>query len=217
MQLFRDRDHAGQVLAEKLVQYRGRPDVVVLGLPRGGIPVAFQVSQFLLAPLDVFIVRKIGVPGHEELALGAIASGGGIALNHDVLAASRLGRKGLEALIKDEERELVRREILYRGDRLPLDVRDKIAILVDDGLATGASMKAAISALRKYSPQKIVVAVPVSAPETCDELSRLIDEIICAFMPDPFFAVGIWYDDFSQTSDEEVKELLERAAAVHHE
>ena len=217
MQLFRDRAHAGQVLAEKLIDYRLRPEIVVLGLPRGGIPVAFEVAQFLHAPMDVFLVRKIGVPGREELALGAIASGGAIVLNPDVLAISRLNRSEIDTLIGHEEDELRRREEAYRGDRPSPSLRDKVVILVDDGLATGASMKAAISALRKYSPQKVIVAVPVAAPETSDEVSRLVDEIVCAFIPNPFFAVGIWYDDFSQTSDEEVKELLERAAAVHHE
>jgi predicted phosphoribosyltransferase len=208
---FRDRAEAGRLLAERLTPYAGRPDVVVLALPRGGVPVAYEVARALNAPLDVFVVRKLGLPGHEELAVGAIASGGVRVLNEGVVAAAGLTPEAIEGVAERERAEIERREREYRGDRPPLSPEGKVAILVDDGLATGATMRAAIAAVRERSPARVVVAVPTAAPSTCDELAREVDELICLRTPEPFYAVGLWYDDFSQTSDEEVRELLERA------
>jgi predicted phosphoribosyltransferase len=210
--LFHDRTDAGRQLAAELVRFKDRPDVVVLGLPRGGVPVAFEVAQALHAPLDVFIVRKLGLPGHEELAMGAIATGGIRVLNEEVVQALHIAPEVIDLVTAEEEQELRRRERLYRDDRPPLDVRGRTVILVDDGLATGSSMRAAVAALRHLGPARIVVAVPVAAPETCAEFRDLVDEIVCAHTPRPFFAVGMWYEDFSQTTDEEVHELLQRAA-----
>ena len=210
--LFRDRTDAGQQLAAKLALYAGRPDVRVLALPRGGVPVAFEVAKALRAPLDVFLVRKLGLPGHEELAIGAIASGGIRALNEDVVRRFRVSDDVIDAVAAEEEKELDRRERLYRGDRPTTDVRDRTVILVDDGLATGATMRAAVVALRQQRPARIVVAVPVGAAETCAEFETEADDTVCAHTPEPFYGVGMWYDDFSQTTDEEVRELLERAA-----
>jgi putative phosphoribosyl transferase len=208
---FRDRAEAGRRLAEKLVKYAGRPDVLVLALPRGGVPVAFEVAQALEAPLDVFVVRKLGLPGHEELAMGAIASGGTWVLNDDVVQALSVPDHVIWPVAARELQELARREQLYRGDRPPLDVRGRTVILVDDGLATGSTMRAAVAALRQLEPDRIVVAVPTAAPSTCGELSLEVDEFVCCIMPDPFYAVGVWYEDFAQTTDEEVRDLLERA------
>ena len=210
---FRDRAAAGRLLAEKLAAYAGRTDVLVLALPRGGVPVAFEVAQALDAPLDVFVVRKLGVPGHEELAMGAIASGGIMVLNEDVIQALHPPLRVIEAVAAREFQELGRRERAYRGDRPAIDVHGKVVILVDDGLATGSTMRAAVKALRRLGPDRIVVAVPTAAPSTCAELGLEADECICCITPDPFYAVGVWYEDFSQTTDEEVRELLERAAA----
>jgi len=208
---YKDRRHAGRVLAEALREYAGRPDVVVLALPRGGVPVAYEVASRLGAPLDVFVVRKLGVPGHEEYAMGAIASGGAIVLDRAVIQGLGIPLSAVEAAIAREQAELARREQLYRGGRPPLEVTGKTAILIDDGLATGSTMRAAVAGLRERGARRIVVAVPIASPETCQELSREVDDIVCAATPEPFVAVGLWYDDFEQTSDEEVRQLLEAA------
>src|SRR4029077_15694013 len=211
---FRDRAEAGQLLGIEVARRLGqRNDIVVLGLPRGGVPVAYRVAQALEAPMDVFIVRKLGVPGHEELAMGAIASGGVRVLNREVLAYAAISQKAIDAVVAREEQELGRREQSYRGARGPLDVRGKTVVIVDDGLATGSTMRAAVAALRKMEPRIIVVAVPVAASQTCEEFRREVDEMICLRTPEPFQAVGLWYDDFSQTTDSEVHDLLERANA----
>jgi predicted phosphoribosyltransferase len=212
MKLFRDRRQAGRLLAEKLAAYANRPDVIVLGLPRGGVPVAYEVARALNALLDVFLVRKLGVPGHEEFAMGAIATGGIRVLNNDTVGALRIAYDMIEAVAAKEQQELARRERLYRGNRPPPDVRGKTVILVDDGLATGATMHAAIKALRPQQAGRIVVAVPISPPETCEQLREDVDDIICAVTPEPFYAVALWYEDFSQTTDEEVRDLLRRAS-----
>ena len=204
---FRDRREAGRVLASKLAHYRGK-DVVVLALPRGGVPVGFEVAEYLNAPLDVFLVRKLGVPGHEELALGAIASGGVRVLNEDLMYRMGIDELGIDAIAEREQKELARRERAYRDGRPPVDITGRIAILVDDGLATGATMLAAARAVRKLRPQRVVVAVPVSAPQTCDYFRREVDEIVCAETPTPFRTVGLWYDEFTQTTDDEVRDLL---------
>ena len=211
-QPFRDRRDAGRLLAEKLSAYANRPDVIVLALPRGGVPVAYEVGRALNAPLDVFPVRKLGVPGHDELAMGAIAPGGIRVLNDELVRALRIPDDLLDAVVAKEEQELTRREQLYRGDRAPIDVRGKTVILVDDGLATGATMLAAIKALRQHQAGRIVVAVPIAAPETCDQMRAYVDDIVCAVTPEPFYAVGLWYENFSQTSDEEVRELLKQTS-----
>jgi len=210
---FRDRAEAGCKLAEKLVAYAGRPDVLVLGLPRGGVPVAFEVAQALEAPLDVFLVRKLGVPGREELAMGAIASGGAWILNEDLIRALNPPWRVIQAVAARELEELTRRERLYRGDRPALDVGGRTVILVDDGLAPGSTMRATVAAVRRLEPAGIVVAGPVAAPSTCTEMSHEVDDCICVITPDPFYSVGTWYEDFSQTTDEEVRDFLERAAA----
>ncbi|HKZ81589.1 MAG TPA: phosphoribosyltransferase [Pyrinomonadaceae bacterium] len=211
MMLFEDRHHAGRHLAEKLMTYANRDDVTVLALPRGGVPVAFEVAKKLNAPLDVFLVRKLGVPGQEELAMGAIASGGIRVLNDDVVNYLGIPTPVIEAVASQEQRELERRERSYRGDAPPPDVKGRTVILIDDGLATGSTMRAAAAALRGLRPAHIVVAVPVAPPETCDEFREEVDEIVCALTPQPFHGVGLWYRDFSQTTDEEVQELLRRA------
>ena len=209
--IFRDRHEAGRRLAAQLMDYADRPDVLVLALPRGGVPVAFEVAQALHAPLDLFLVRKLGVPGHEELAMGAIATGGVRVLNDEVLRYLHVPDEVIDAVASKEQRELERRERLYRDDRPAPDVRGRTVILVDDGLATGSTMRAAAAALRQQQPAKIIIAVPVSAPQTCDEFRSEVDEIVCAVTPEPFHAVGLWYKDFSQTTDQEVRDLLERA------
>jgi predicted phosphoribosyltransferase len=211
---FRDRTEAGRRLATRLGAYANRDDVIVLALPRGGVPVGAEVARALGAPLDVFLVRKLGAPGREELAIGAIASGGIRVLNPDVVDQLNVPAKWIDAAADREGEELARREAAYRDGRPAPDVRDKTVILVDDGLATGASMKAAVVALRDRGPTRIVVAVPVGAAETCQELSALADEVVCAVTPDPFFAVGSWYVDFDQTSDDEVREALAAARSV---
>lgn len=211
--LFRDRREAGRFLAGKLTKYFDRPGVLVLGLPRGGVPVAFEVARALRAPLDVFLVRKLGVPGHEELAMGAIASGGVCVLNDDVVSTLRIQSRVIDAVAAEERMELERREEQYRGDRPAPEVQGRTVILVDDGLATGSTMRAAVAALRRRNPARIVVAVPVGAPETCAEFQDEADEAICALTPEPFYSVGLWYKDFSQTTDEEVRDLLELAQA----
>ena len=210
---FRNRREAGRKLAEKLARYAGRDDVIVLGLARGGVPVAYAVASHLGLPLDVFIVRKLGVPGYGELAMGAIASGGVRVLNDDVMRALEPhAEKILETVTIREAAELERRELEYRDDRPPLEVRGRVVILVDDGLATGASMRAAAAALRQKGVAKIVVAVPVGAPDTCREFEEEVDETICAIAPEDFHGVGQFYEDFSQTSDDEVRELLAASA-----
>ncbi len=208
---FRDRVQAGEYLAERLPQYAKAPDVIVLGLPRGGVVVAAEVARRLGLPLDIFLVRKLGVPGYEELAMGAIASGGIRVMNEDVLRQISISDSAIEAVTRREERELVRREELYRGNRPRLDVKGLTVILVDDGLATGATMRAAVTALRRQGPKRIVVAVPTAAPDTCDEFRAEVDDILCGMTPAPFYAGGAWYEDFSQTTDDEVQQLLSTA------
>jgi predicted phosphoribosyltransferase len=209
--LFANRREAGRILASLLMKYADRDDVLVLALPRGGVPVGFEVAHALKAPLDVFIVRKLGVPGHDELAMGAIASGGVRVLNDDVMISLELEPEVIDAVAAREEKELARRERLYRGARPAPDVHGRTVILVDDGLATGSTMRAAVVALRKQGPARIVVAVPVAAPETCEEFKTEVDEAVCAATPRMFNGVGRWYDDFSQTTDEEVHDLLAQA------
>jgi predicted phosphoribosyltransferase len=208
---FRDRIEAGQLLGRELAaRFVDVSDAIVLALPRGGVPVGYEVAKALGAPLDVFIVRKLGVPGHEELAMGAIASGGVRVLNRDVLDYARVTQQQLDAVAAREERELARREAEYRGNRAPLDVRGRTVIIVDDGLATGSTMRAAVQALRAMEPKRVIVAVPVSAAQTCEDFREIADEIICLRTPEPFEAVGLWYDDFTQTTDAEVHALLSR-------
>jgi len=214
--IFRDRTDAGRKLATRLKHYADREDVLVLALPRGGVPVAYEVAKELNAPLDVFLVRKLGVPGHEELAMGAIASGGVRVLNEDIVNYLRIPNQVIDIVAANEQRELERRARAYRGDRPPPDVKDRIVILIDDGLATGSTMRAAAESLRLQQPRRIVVAVPVSSRETCDEFRSEVDEIVCAYTPEHFQGVGLWYEDFSQTSDEEVRELLKRATQPQH-
>jgi predicted phosphoribosyltransferase len=209
---FRDRTEAGRFLAELLRdEYGGRDDVVVLALPRGGVPVAYEVARSLGAPLDVFVVRKVGVPGYAELAMGAIATGGVLVLDERLVRRLGIGEAQIRRAVQDEVRELERREAAYRGERDRPQLEGKTVILVDDGLATGATMRAAALAVRKYNPARVVVAVPVAAEQTCDEFRNDVDDIVCAVTPRPFHAVGLWYDDFSQTGDDEVRELLVRA------
>jgi putative phosphoribosyl transferase len=204
---FRNRREAGQVLAELVRELPPRKSVV-LGLPRGGVPVAFEVARAIGAPLDAFVVRKLGVPGDEEFAMGAIASGGVRVLNDDVVGSLRISPEAIEATVRREAAELLRREELYRDGRPPIDVRGKRAILVDDGLATGSSMRAAVAALRALRPAEIVVAVPVAAAEACEDFRHQVDACICAATPKPFYGVGLWYREFEPTSDSEVRELL---------
>lgn len=210
--LFRDRTEAGQRLAQKLAAYANRQDVIVLGLPRGGVPVAFEVAMALNAPLDVFLVRKLGVPEHEEWAMGAIASGGVRILNQEVVERLDLSEAIIDQVAAAEQQELDRRERAYRGSRPALDLSDLTVILVDDGLATGATMRAAAVAIRQQRPKQTIAAVPVSAPEICDEFRVEVDKILCAETPRPFFAVGLWYEQFTQTTDDEVRSLLQQAA-----
>ena len=213
---YEDRFEAGRRLAGMLSAYAHRTDVVVLALPRGGVPVGFEVAMALGAPLDVFVVRKLGVPGHEELAMGAIASGGVRVLDSNVVQLADVSEEDVQRITAIEQRELARRERRYRGDRPFPDVRGKTAILIDDGLATGSTMRAAVAALRQEGPSKIVVAVPVAAPEVCAAFRTVADEIFCASTPAPFHAVGLWYEDFTQTTDDEVRDLLERAQRRQH-
>lgn len=211
MDKFVDRCQAGDILAKYLKDYANNPNVIILGLPRGGVPVAFEIATALSAPLDVFIVRKLGLPGHEELAMGAIASGGSVFFNEAVLGYFNLDPMVIQQVIEKEQRELHRREHLYRGNKAFPDLQDKTVILVDDGIATGASMRAAIDALRKHKPKSIVIAVPVAAYSTCEEMAPLVDKIVCPLKPIEFHAVGLWYDNFPQTADEEVIRLLNKA------
>jgi predicted phosphoribosyltransferase len=207
---FRDRVDAGQALAGHLRKYGDRSDVLVLALPRGGVPVAYEVARALGAPLDVFIVRKLGVPGHEEYAMGAVASGGVRVVNREVVRTLGLSDTDIERVAARETAELERRERLYRGSRAEPDLGGRTVILVDDGLATGSTMKAAVKALAARNPAAIVVAVPIAAADTCRELAREVSEVVCAVTPEPFHAVGLWYENFAQTSDAEVHELLEK-------
>jgi putative phosphoribosyl transferase len=211
-QPYADRREAGIELAKRLSQFKGRGDVVVLALPRGGVPVAYEIARALEAPLDVFLVRKLGLPGHPELAMGAIASGGVRVLNNDVVSWYRIPDAVIDDVADEEKVELARRERTYREGRAPVELQNRVVLLVDDGLATGSTMKAAVEAVRARAPSRIVVAVPVGSPETCHEFTEVADEIVCARAPNRFAAVGQWYRDFSQTTDEEVRELLHGAA-----
>jgi putative phosphoribosyl transferase len=210
--LFEDRTEAGRELARALDAYTDQPDVVVLALPRGGVPIGFVVAQELDVPLDIFLVRKLGVPGHPELAMGAIAAGGVRLLNDSLVWSNKIPEAVIDAITFKEERELARRERLYRGGRPALDLRGRTVILVDDGMAMGASMAAAVTALRRHQPARIVVAVPVASKDAYEQLRTRADEVICLAQPEPFFAVGQWYEDFRQVTDREVRDLLEQAA-----
>lgn len=210
--IFKNRQEAGRELATRLAKYANREDVLVLGVPRGGIPVAFEVASALHVPLDIFVLRKLGVPGHEELAFGAIGSGGVRILNADIVDQLGISELDIAAATKEQTKELERREQRYRGNRPPLDVRGRTVILVDDGIATGASLRAAIHAIRKMTPAAIVAAVPVAPRTSCHLIRREVDELVCLDTPEFFFAIGEFYRDFSQVSDEQVVELLDRAA-----
>jgi predicted phosphoribosyltransferase len=212
---FADRASAGRELADRLSRYSGRDDLIVLGLPRGGVPVAAEVARRLRAPLDVFLVRKLGVPGHEELAFGAIASGGVRVLNADVVASAEVAPEQIAAVAERETAELHRREQLYRDGREPPRVSDRTVIVVDDGLATGATMRAAVQALREQDAATIVVAVPIGAGQTCTEIAAVAGELVCAQTPDPFIAVGVWYRDFTPTTDDQVRWLLAGSRVRH--
>jgi putative phosphoribosyl transferase len=209
---FADRRAAGRELATHLTDFAGSDDVVVLGLPRGGVPVAYEVARALGAPLDMLVVRKLGLPGHEELAMGAIASGGVEVRNETVIASARVDDETIEAVAGHERIELERRERAYRGDRGPVDVAGRTTLVVDDGLATGATMRAAVDALRERGAAVVVVAVPIAAPAVCAEMGETVDEVVCLRTPDPFVAIGLWYHDFEPTSDDEVRALLDDAA-----
>jgi len=210
--LFADRIEAGRLLAKELSGYANRSDVVVLALPRGGVPVAYEVAQALRAPLDVFLVRKLGVPGHEELAMGAIATGNVRVLNEDVINYLGIPDELIDQVASDEQVELLRREMLYRGTSEPLDVTGRTVIVIDDGLATGSTMRAAVKALKRFGPDAIIVAAPVAARETCESFKADVDSTcVCVMTPEPFLGVGLWYRDFSQTTDEEVCYLLQQA------
>ena len=211
---FRDRSDAGRALTAALRQYANRNDILVLALPRGGVPVAYEVARELGAPLDIFLVRKLGVPGHEEYAMGAIAEGGAIVLDRDVMRELGIPPRAVESVIEQERAELERRARLYRHGRTPPQVRDRVVILVDDGLATGSTMRAAVQALKSLRPARIVVAVPVAPAETCEALRDVADEVLCLRTPEPFHAVGVWYVDFAQTLDTEVRDLLEQARSA---
>ena len=211
---FANRREAGTVLAERFRAYAGRDDVLVLGLPRGGVPVAYEVAKSLGAALDVFVVRKLGVPQQPELAMGAIASGGVRVLNDDVVRWYRIPQEAIEAVARGEERELARRERAYRNGRPAVPIDGKVVMLVDDGLATGSTMRAAIAAIRRLNPSRVIVGVPVGARDTCADLGVVADDVVCAQMPAEFSAVGLWYEDFSQTTDDEVTRLLQDAGRV---
>jgi putative phosphoribosyl transferase len=213
--LFRDRTEAGKILARHLSAYANHPNTLVLGLPRGGVPVAFEISQALNLPLDILVVRKLGVPGHEEFAMGAIASGGVHILDQDLIRRLSINGAIIRQIVEREQHELERRERIYRGQWPEPDIRDHVVILADDGLATGSSMRAAIAALRPKHPSKIVVAVPVGERMTCAELTALADDMVCLEKPENFSAVGLWYSDFSQVTDKEVIDLLERSHGTH--
>ncbi len=205
-----DRYQAGRVLVDSLKNYAKRTDVIVLALPRGGVPVAYEIAHKLSLPLDIFIVRKLGVPGHEELAMGAIASGGITVLNEEIVNLLHISTEAINNIQKSEQEELLRRERVYRGTKPSPELLGKTIILVDDGIATGYTMRAAIAALKQKKPAKLIVAIPVAARSTCEEIAPLVDEIICPMRPVNFYAVGLWYNDFSQTTDEEVVHLLQQ-------
>jgi putative phosphoribosyl transferase len=211
---FRDRKDAGRQLAAKLAAYAGDPSVLVLGLPRGGVPVAFEVAAALQAPLDVFVVRKLGVPGHRELAMGALASGGVRVLNPEVINALHIPAAMIDAVAAQEQQELDRQQQAYRGEAPFPSITGRTVIVVDDGLATGSTMRAAVRALRQSHPARVVVAVPVGAAETCRSLAREADQVVCCSVPETFYAISLWYEEFSQTTDQEVRDLLEAAASV---
>lgn len=208
--VFADRRQAGAALARKLQRYGGRSDVLVMALPRGGVPVGYEVAQALHAPLDVLLVRKLGVPGHRELAMGAIASGGARVINDEVVSDLGIPASAIDETVREEQAELERRELAYRDGRPAPRLEGRTVVLVDDGLATGSTMKAAAQAARALNAARVVVAVPVGAPDTCNEMQQVADEVVCARMPEPFRAVGEWYADFSQTGDAEVRELLRK-------
>jgi putative phosphoribosyl transferase len=214
MMRFQDRTDAGRRLAKELIAYKDQPDVLVLALPRGGVPVAVEVAEVLHAPLDIFLVRKLGVPGQEELALGAVASGGVRVLNQSLVRSLRISREEIEAVTAAERKELERRQRLYRDDRPAPEIRNRTVILVDDGLATGATMRAAVRALRQQQPARIIIGVPAASPQTCDEFRNQVDDIVCAITPDPFYSVGMWYRNFSQVSDDEVRALLAQGQSI---
>ncbi|WP_066384231.1 MULTISPECIES: phosphoribosyltransferase [unclassified Anabaena] len=209
--LFQNRTTAGQTLASNLGEYVNQPDVIVLALPRGGVPVAFEVAQALNAPLDVLVVRKLGVPNQEELAMGAIASGGVRIINQQIVNELNFSEEVIARVAAQEQRELERREAMYRGDEPFPELQGRTVILVDDGLATGATMWAAVLAVRQKQPKEIVIAVPVAASETCQQLENKVEKIVCAATPSPFYSVGMWYEEFPQTTDEQVRELLKKA------
>lgn len=209
-QAFSDRVDAGRQLAAAMVDYRDRDDVLILALPRGGVPIAYQLATFLRVPFDVFVVRKLGLPGHEELAMGAIASGGVRVVNDEVVGPLGIPATVIDSVAVSEQIELERREHLYRGNRAPIGLANKTVIIVDDGLATGSTMRAAVVAAKQQQPARVIVAVPVGAPATCKELAREADDVVCLMMPEPFVAVGLWYKDFSPTSDHDVQRLLRR-------
>jgi predicted phosphoribosyltransferase len=211
--ILQDRPAAGRRLVAPLLAYANRAEVIVLALPRGGVPVAYEVATALDVRLDLMLVRKLGVPSHEEFAMGAIASGGIQILNQQALRAHPIDKAAFDAVVARETRELLRREQVYRGERAPVQLKDQVVILIDDGLATGASMLAAIHAVRVHGPSRIVVAVPVGPPETVEALRREVDELVCPIMPEWLMSIGHWYMDFSQTSDAEVMRLLQRAWA----
>ena len=211
---FRNRIEAGQMLAKHLTAYANRTDVLVLGLPRGGVPVAFEVAKALNLPLDICLVRKLGVPAHEELAMGAIASGGVRVLNSEVVDSLGIDRRTIDEVAAQELQELQRRDRAYRGDRPHAQVKNRTVILIDDGIATSSTIRAAIAVLRSQQAQQIVVAVPVAPATTCEQLRAEVDEVICLTTPEPMYAIGLWYEDFSQTSDEEVRDLLAKRPAV---
>ncbi len=211
MDKYIDRHDAGIVLANHLKEYAHQSNVIVLALPRGGVPVAYEVAKALSIPLDVFIVRKLGVPGHEELAMGALAAGGIVMFNEPLMDQLHIDQAAIHQVVESEQKELLRREQLYRGNRPFPQLLDKTVILIDDGIATGSTIKAAIKALKRFKPSSIIIAVPVAARETYEDMAKLVDKIICPLKPTPFHAVGLWYENFSQTSDNEVIELLKKS------
>ncbi|BAY31298.1 phosphoribosyltransferase [Nostoc carneum NIES-2107] len=211
---FRNRLEAGQMLGKQLTAYASCPNLLVLGLPRGGVPVAYQVAKALGAPLDICLVRKLGVPGHKELAMGAITSGGIRVLNYDVVNSLGISSQTIEQVTADEFQELQRRDRAYRGDRPPVNVKNCTVIVVDDGIATGSTMRAGITILQRQQPERMIVAVPVAPPETCEQLQRIVDEVVCLKMPEQMCAVGLWYENFLQTTDEEVRYLLTKHSSA---
>jgi putative phosphoribosyl transferase len=212
---FRDRSEAGKMLAKRLTAYANRQDLLVLGLPRGGVPVAFEIATSLNAPLDICLVRKLGVPDHEELAMGAIASGGVRVLNYDVVDSFGIDRETINEVAAKELRELQRRDHSYRGARPLPEIKNRTVILVDDGIATGSTMRAAIAIVQQQQPQHLVVAVPVAPPITCEQLQAEVDEVVCLVMPESLYAIGLWYEDFSQTTDAEVRNLLAKQSVIN--